>query len=230
MGFRKDTYKETDMSLVLKDEPREDREYQILDSGMHLGICVQVIDFGPQSSTYNGEVKEQNKVRLAFEIPAERIEYEKDGETLEGPMMIGKTYTASMYTMATLRKHLAAWRGRDFTEVELMGFDLTDVLGKPCMISVVHREYEGKTYANIDSISKVMKGMAVPDPEGTLISFDFDDHTPEQLAELPSWMQDKVEDGKKLLAEQKARARDVPPPHTDKDVPDMDVDGDEIPF
>ena len=63
--------------------------------------------------------------------------------------------------------------------------------------------------------------------ETPLISFDFDDHTPEQLAELPEWMREKVQAGKALLAEQ--RARTEPPPH--KHVPpDLDIAGDDIPF
>ena len=227
MGFRRETYKEEDhMTLIVKDTTPEQRDFQILEAGTHLAICVQLIDFGPQrNEEYDTE---RNKVRLSFEVPAERIEYEKDGEQLEGPMMIGKTYTASLFERATLCQHLENWRGKKFTEAEKAGFDLTSVLNKPCMLTVTHREYNGKTYANIAGIGKVMKGMAVPDAETPLISFDFDDHTPEQLAELPEWIREKVADGKALLAEQRART-DVPPPIT-KVPPDLDVDGDDIPF
>ena len=216
------------MTLILKDEPKEEREYSILEAGTHLAICVSIVDFGPQKVEYLGETKEQPKVRLAFEVPAERIEYEKDGEKMEGPMMIGKTYTSSLYEKANLCQHLESWRGRKFTEAEKAGFDLTSVLNKPCMLTVVHREYQGKQYANIAGISKVMKGMSVPDAETPLISFDFDDHTPEQLAELPEWMREKVQAGKELLAEQ--RARTEPPPH--KHIPpDLDKeDSYGIPF
>jgi len=229
-GFRRDTYKENEMSLTVKDTSPEQRDYQILEAGTHLAICVQIIDFGPQRIEYAGQVKEQNKVRLAFEVPAERIEYEKDGEKMEGPMMIGKTYTASLFEKATLCQHLEGWRGRKFTDAEKAGFDLTSVLNKPCMLNIVHNEYQGKTYANIAGISKVIKGMSVPDAENPLISFDFDDHTPQQLAELPTWMQEKVADGKVLLAEQRERARnDVPPPITE--VPKgLDADDSDIPF
>ena len=160
----------------------------------------------PAEVEFNGEVKEQNKVRLMFEVPAERITWkDAEGEEQEGPMTIGKTYTASMYQMATLRQHLESWRGKNFTEVEEAGFDIKNVLGKPCMLGVQHKEYNGKPYAAITSISPVMKGMDVPKPENDLVAFDFDVHSEAEFDALPEWMREKVTAGKALLATQKER-------------------------
>jgi len=191
------------MSLTIKKE--EGGDFELLPAGTHAAVCIRIIDFGPQITEYNGETKDQNKMRLQFEVPAERITWtDKEGVESEGPMTIGKTYTASMFKMATLRQHLEAWRGKAFTEVEEMGFDIKNVLGKPCMIGVQHKEYNGREYAAITSISPIMKGMEVK-AENPLVAFDFDLHTPEELAALPEWMRDKIGDGKKLTETQEAR-------------------------
>ena len=211
MSFREKSYelhKEKEMSLTLKVE--EGGSFTLLNAGTHLGICIKLIDFGPQEVEFNGEVKEQNKVRLMFEVPAERITWkDAEGEEQEGPMTIGKTYTASMYQMATLRQHLESWRGKNFTEAEEMGFDIKNVLGKACMLGVQHKEYMNKEYAAITSISPVMKGMEVPAPENDLVAFDFDVHSEAEFDALPEWMREKVTAGKELLKVQKERTRAV---------------------
>ena len=225
MSFREasyETYKqEKEMSLTLKVE--EGGSFELLPAGTHLAICIKLVDFGPQEVEFNNETKEQNKVRLMFEVPAERITWtDSEGVEGEGPMTVGKTYTASMYVMATLRQHLESWRGRDFTETEEMGFDIKNVLGKPCMIGVQHKEFRGKAYAAITSISPVMKGMDVPKPENDLVAFDFDDHTEAEFEALPEWMREKVQAGKDLLKVQKDRARDA----TEKELESMKANED----
>ena len=204
--FREKTLKENEMSLTLKVE--EGGSFELLPAGTHLGICIKLVDFGPQEVEYQGDIKEQNKVRLMFEVPAERITWkDNEGTENEGPMTIGKTYTASMFHQATLRQHLESWRGRAFTEVEEMGFDIKAVLGKPCMLGVQHKEYNGKPYAAITSISPIMKDMEVPATENDLVAFDFDTHTDAEFDALPEWMREKVDAGKELLRVQKERSR-----------------------
>ena len=245
MSFREASYelhKEKEMSLVLKKEESTSTDFKLLEPGTHCAVCTQIIDFGPQTSTYNDEVKEQNKTRLVFEVPAERITWtDKEGIESEGPMTVGKTYTHSMFRLATLRKHLESWRGKGFTPEEEMGFHLKNVLGVPCMLSVTHQSYERdgqtQTYASIDGISKLMKGMDVPKPEGDLILFDFDSHTEAELDGLAQWMREKVADGKELLKVQKERTRAVVESELETMKTSMDVtpqdDGvgdDDIPF
>lgn len=127
-------------------------------AGTHLGICYRVLDMGTQQSTFNGETKSAHKVLLTWEIPDERMD---DGR----PFSISQSYTWSMHEKATLRKALEAWRGQAFTERDFgpSGFDIKNVLGKACTLSVVHTIKNGSTYANIASIGKVMKGVTVPE-------------------------------------------------------------------
>jgi hypothetical protein len=70
------------------------------------------------------------------------------------PFTVSKFYTASLGEKANLRADLKNWRGRDFTDEELAGFEAKNILGKPCMLSVVETESEGKTYSNIANNTK----------------------------------------------------------------------------
>lgn len=203
-------------------------DFKILDSGTHTAVCDMIVGIGPQAIEYKGKTKEQEKVKLRFQVPAERAEWQdKDGNDVEGPMVIWATYTASLSDRANLRRDLEAWRGRAFTPEELNGFELNNVLGKPCMLSVAHREYDGKTYANITSIAKLMKGIPEPKAEGDLVTFDFWNHTQEQFDALPEWLQEKVSDGKKLADEQVARVGAPKEPGAE---PDGGFVEDDIPF
>jgi hypothetical protein len=182
-------------------------DFEILEPGTYPAVCTQIVGVGMQVIEYMGEKKEQEKIMLRFEVPSERISWtDGDGNEHEGPAILWTQYTASLGEKANLRRDLESWRGRAFTPEELAGFDLDAVLGKPCMITVVHNEAKnGRVYANIKGVSKLMKGIPVPEAEGDLISFDPDNHAAEEFAALPGWLQAKVEFGLKLKQEQKER-------------------------
>jgi hypothetical protein len=129
-------------------------------AGSYLARCVRLVDLGTQTNDYQGETKTARKVLLAFEVLDSETRRD-DGE----PFVLSKRYTLSLHEKAALRKELASWRGRDFTPEELKGFDLKNILGKECFISVVDSTKGDRTYSNIASIMKPPKGMQPP--EGT---------------------------------------------------------------
>jgi hypothetical protein len=174
-------------------------DFKLVEPGTYPAVCTWIVGIGPQPTPWGAK----EKIKLRFEIPSERIEYEKDGQRLEGPAVMWATYTASLSKKAILRADLEAWRGKPFTDDELRGFDLNKVLGAPCMLSVVHRKADnGRVYDEIASIGRLTKGIPVPEPEGELIGFDIRDHTAAEYEALPEWCQRKVDDG---LAEIKAQ-------------------------
>jgi hypothetical protein len=129
-------------------------------AGSYLARCVRLVDLGTQQTDYQGESKTAHKVLLGFEV-LDTDTRRDDGE----PFVLSKRYTLSLHEKAALRKELASWRGRDFTPEELKGFDLRNILGKECFISVVEATKGDRTYSNIASIMKPPKGMRAP--EGT---------------------------------------------------------------
>jgi hypothetical protein len=164
-------------------------DFKSVPSGSHIAICNLVADLGlqPGSGLYP-DPKQQ--VYIRFEVPQERVEYEKDGKRIEGPIVIGNTYTASMHEKANLRKQLEGWRGRKFSDEEAEKFDVSSILGKGCMLSVVETEKGGKIYSNIASISGLPKGFPAPKAENPLLFFSEEESS--SFSELPEWLQKKI--------------------------------------
>lgn len=196
-------------------------DFKKLDPGSHAAVCTQIVGIGLQDSPYG----HKERIKIRFEVPAERTEWEVDGVKKDGPMVQWATYTASLSKKSILRKDLEAWRGREFTAEELAGFDLDKILGQPCLLSIVHNTVGDKVYANIASIGKLPKGMEIPKAEGPLVSFDVRNHTDAEFNALPEWLRKLVTAGIQAIEADEVRAADeyeVPP--------DDGFEEDSIPF
>lgn len=180
------------MAIVAKDSGG--RDFKPIPQGAHLAICTMVADVGMQEG-FNG--KPQRKVYLRFEVPDERVEFERDGQLIEGPAIIGKMYTLSLSEKANLRRDLENWRGRMFTADELKGFDISKLLGKTCQVMVTHDHKDGKTFANINGImgtSRDQKDRAATlKPENALVEYSVEDHKQTAFDALPKWIREKIE-------------------------------------
>jgi hypothetical protein len=116
--------------------------------GQALAVCVDVVDLGQVENKKWGKV--QQKVAIVFHSQ----EKTKDGK----PFEIWERFTASLDEKAHLRKFLQGWRGKAFTQDELLSFDLEKLIGVGAFIQVVHNTSGDKTYANIGSIMLPPKG------------------------------------------------------------------------
>ena len=177
------------MGLMLPVGGSGGGDFKRAPAGSHVAVCNMVADCGLQPGF---EGKPQRKIYVRFEIPAERVEYEKDGKTVEGPLTIGSFYTASMNEKATLRKHLEGWRGKTFTDDEAAQFDVSKLLGQGCMLSVIEKESGGKTYSNIAGMSKLPRGFEAPPAENPLLYFDQESGDSAYEA-LPKWLREKID-------------------------------------
>lgn len=201
------------MGFKLKKTGGED--FAPLPEGSHAARCVQFVTLGTQRKEWQGQVKEQFQVRITWEIPNERMQNE------DAPMVISKTYTASLGEKANLRKDLEAWRGKKFTEAELDGWDASQLLGKACLIAVVHTEKNGRTYANVNSIMPLPKGMTCPPQENESIFFDLEEFDPEVFGKLSKYTQELIQKSPEY-AEAVGGAR--------RPAPAGDMDDDDVPF
>ena len=113
--------------------------------GIYAAVCVDLIDLGMETSTYEGVTKTQPKLRLVFET--------NEGE----PRHIGKKFTASMHQKAKLTEFLGKWRGRPVAPGEQV--DLSRLMGANCTLVISHSQSQDgtRTYAGIDAISKPTK-------------------------------------------------------------------------
>lgn len=148
----------------------EETAFELCPEGNHLAICVRFVDLGTQKTSYMGKDKTQRKVLITWELCEETCE---DGE----PFYISKRYTWSTYEKAALRKDLESWRGKKFQDSDFGpdGFDIRNILGKPCLLNVNHSTHEQKTYADVVAITPVPRGINPPLPKLLTHFFGMDD-------------------------------------------------------
>jgi len=110
--------------------------------GVHAAICYSLIDLGTQTGEYEGQYYERHQVFISFELEET---HEFDG--VMKPIAISEFYTLSLHEKAKLREMLEGWRSKSFTSDELKGFDLKNILGKPCLINIIHKNDKAKIAA-----------------------------------------------------------------------------------
>lgn len=187
-------------------------------AGTHVARCIKLIDIGTHHGEYQGKPTVRNQVIAQWELPNETIEV--DGQAK--PFIVSKFYTNSLSEKANLRKDLEAWRGKPFTPEELMGFDLMNILGKPCLVTIVHNE-DGK--AKVTGVSGLVKGTTCPPAVNATGAFWIDEWDNEKFDALP-------EGFRKLIMESDEYKASLSPnlngrPATTKNVDPLD---DDIPF
>jgi len=165
--------------------------FEIVNAGTYVARCYSMVHIGTISQDYMGEEKEVNKVRISWELPTElKVFKEENGEQ---PFSVSKDFTLSMHEKANLRKFLESWRGKGFSEDEAKLFDITKLLGKPCMLSVIHKtSKQGKTYAEISSASALPKGLDCPAQINDNFEFTYTPFDQSKFEKLPEWLRDKI--------------------------------------
>lgn len=146
--------------ILTENNKTYDREYVLADQGLHRAVCVDqfqgatefiyretgirlseeeiasfdIIEFNGVFTNVPDDVKQRETIWLGFEL---------DQMTPEGdkPLSIRKKFTASIHERATLRIFLERWRGRPFTDAEKQKFDTESLVGVPCQLNIVHRDF-----------------------------------------------------------------------------------------
>ena len=157
-----------------------------LEGGVDTAISSAIVDLGLQKNEKFD--KTQRKFMMIWTILNETIEV--NGEQL--PRQLSKEYSFSLHEKSTLRKDLQAWRGKAFTEEELRGFNILNVLNVPCQLQVLLEERNGRQYNNIASIMALPKGSQVEKLENT---YYFDIETMDSWTnwtKIPQWIRDRI--------------------------------------
>jgi len=182
------------MGGLVARNTKSSSDYEPVNAGNHHGICYRYFDLGTQhSDLFNKDI---HKVLIIWELPDERIEYEGEDK----PRVISNEYSLSLHKKSNLRKDLESWRGRPFTEQELDpstkgGFKLDKLLGANCMVNVIHNTKDDRTYANVASLSPLMKETPKNQAENEVFGWSFDNDGPGQLPEdTPDWIKNKIHD------------------------------------
>lgn len=161
--------------------------FEPVQQGTFLAVCGVLVDLGTQlNKKYN---RFQPKVLIGWEIP-EQTYTDENGD--QKPRMVYSRYTGNLNEGSNLRRDLALWRGRDFTQDELDEFKLQNIVGKSCFITIIHNEYNDRTYANVAGIMALPKGVKPVELSEPALVFDIDDLSESAVEQLPKWIGDIV--------------------------------------
>lgn len=181
---------------------------ELIPPGNYPARCYQMIHIGTITETIQGEIKTHDKVRIGWELPTKlKVFEEAKGEQ---PLVISKEFTLFMSPKANLRKMLASWRGKDFTEEQAKSFDVTALLGVPCMLNIIHKPSKDgtKLYEEIQAVTPMPDGYVCPPQINKNVVWDYDNPDLQLLANLPDFIKEKIVTSveyKKMIAPQESQ-------------------------
>jgi len=153
--------------------------FKRVPQGVFVGRCYSLVDLGTQHTSGQYGDKFQHKIKISWELFGEEddgtpLTIDVDGKMM--PLTISKSYTVSLHEKSSLRRDLAAWRGKDFTDDEAQAFDVSKLIGAYCMINVTESTTNGKTYSNVAGITPLPGALknAKPEPVHANVKFDLD--------------------------------------------------------
>lgn len=171
--------------------------FELPPVGIFPAICVQVIDLGTQTNEYQGEVTTSRQIRLGWELTGDDRLGSGASGTMQNnePFLVTEFYTLSLNEQANLRKLLEGWRGRPFTEEELKGFDITNLLGKPCLLDIAQKaKQKGGMKSFVQSAKRWPTGEETKIPFNSLLQFSLeaDDYNATVYDGMTQWLKDKI--------------------------------------
>jgi hypothetical protein len=199
---------------------------ELIPSGNYIARCYQMIQIGTVKEIVMGEPKTMHKVRIGWELPNELKVF--NVEKGEQPCVISNEYTLSMHEKSTLRKMLASWRGKDFTPDEAKCFDITKLIGVPCMLNIIHKPSEKdptNIYEKIAGVSPMPKGVPCPPQINKILRLEYDSFDYDVFNQLPDFIKTKIqssEEYKKLQSPQET--------HIATDINNISEPADDLPF
>lgn len=174
---------------------------ELIPSGNYIARCWQMIEIGTVEEEIMGDKKTLKKVRIGWELPTElKVFREENGEQ---PLVISKEYTLSLHEKSSLRKDLKSWRGKDFTEDEAKSFDITKLLGVPCMLNIIHKPSKrdaSRFYEEISGITSLPKGMKAPEQINKTLCISYDNFDEGAFSKLPEFIKTKMQSSQEYKA------------------------------
>jgi hypothetical protein len=124
---------------------RESTDYHITPVGLHQARCSGMIEVGTIESTFNGITKLSPKVIGEFEI----LDW-NDG--CGNTPILTQIYTVSVHPKSKLRKDMEMLNGKAFNNEQLSLMDTNWMIGRHCLLNVVHVDVNGFVVAKINAV------------------------------------------------------------------------------
>lgn len=163
---------------------KEKKDFELCPVGTHQARLIKIIDLGSQKSVFEGKEKVGRKIKFVWELPNEKRVFSADSG--EQPFIVSKKYSWSFFGQSTLKAHLMSWLS--CTEDSLNSFDLLEILGRPCLLSINHGKLaNGDSFTGVGSVSPLMKGMTVPAQVNEYVTFSIDKFEKSIFDKLSDW-------------------------------------------
>lgn len=176
------------MSLIA---PKIEKSFDLVPAGTHVARVISIIHLGTRHGEWQGEPKAYNEVRITFELCNEKKVF--DEAKGEQPFIISRAYTLSFGEKSRLLPIVKGVIG----SVPPENFDLYELLGKACLLQVIHEPAKNdpnKIYASIVGTSPLAKGMTAPEPENPLTKLGYgDDWNVKVFDALPDFLKEKMQ-------------------------------------
>lgn len=163
------------MAFVL-DTENTTGDFQPVPAGIHLGICIYVVDIGTQQGTHGPS----EKLMFVFETPEVLAANGK-------PMTLSRRFGKTLSEKGHLRPFLYSWLGQPLPGK----LDLEHLAGKAAMLVVSHSQSGGKTYSNINTAAPLAVGSPTPSPSVLTLVYG-PDRNPQVFAQLPEWIRKTI--------------------------------------
>ena len=179
--------------MKLKMEQSKDRV--MLPEGSHVAVLVGLVDLGTQETFYGPK----KQIGFLFEFPNKKHTFREDN----GPVSLSRSVivTSSLNQKSTLCKYVVAIKGKQLAKSEMeSGIDLSELLGKATLATIVHRPgRDEQIYDNISGLSMMPEGL----PCGEVTSDPFVFEISAQLKnwdKVPEWMQKKISESPEYMS------------------------------
>jgi|GEM_PF-577261 hypothetical protein len=218
------------MSLIARNEQPQ---RTLLPAGNYVARCYEVIEIGTVMDEYMGEVKVQKKVRIGWEFPTKTRVF-KEGTPAQ-PYALSREYTNSLFEGSHLRDHIESWFGKKLTPEQVeKGVDLTKLVGRTCMINVIHEtSKKGTVREKVQNISPIPEGLTCPPAVNPPKILVYDDWKQEIFDKMPQFIKEKMQGSKEYTTMMTMRQGAMPqsPPSSQQAPPDdfLEPEQDESP-
>lgn len=150
-----------------------------------------IIYMGTIKGEYKGTPTDSYKVRLSWELPTKLHSF-KEGDP-QKPFSVSKEVTLSMGSKSRLRPIVEGVLGVSLTDDEAKSFDIDDLLGTTCLLSLTHKESPNGKFVQINSASQIPEGMSCPPPFNVLKVLSYQKFDKEYFMALPNFIKEKME-------------------------------------
>lgn len=166
-------------------------ERVLAPSGTFPARIYSIIYLGTVKGEYKGQPTSNFRVRLSWELPTKTRVF-KEGEPAK-PFVVSKETTLSMGRKSNLRPLVEGILGITFTDEEARGFDIDELLGKTCLLSIAHAESPNGKFVAIKSTAEIPEGMTCPPPVNPQKILSYENFDKEYFMGLPNFIKEKME-------------------------------------